>query len=714
VTEPQEPEGPQVPLPDPPESEQVIDLDDSSVEAAGEQPEDTGAPAAGSPEEAAAEEADTLLEGADPDAGEGDESAAHETRVDGFLNLVTGSGARFYQAGEIKFFGGEASALPRHGQVPVRFLKRMEASFAAPPCHDEMVKALGGRSAVQCYVGAPGTGRTTAAIMAAVRHLRAAGVRAEGNVRVLSAERGLSAIDWKAVPGSSVLLLPLPPDAPGPDVAECGTIAEELSRRGSALIIVTDREPRGSASLRYDHLVDYRPPSLREVFGRHLLLQLERDRVREILSTPSVSREVERCGSPREAAALAAEVLGRVDGVPDDQLVTGWEPEALERARGELAANPVWRRAFLVAAAVLDGQPAETVIREAKRLADLHTTGADQNTVRSADRFAGPVKDWSENTETVGEAVGDGSGQRLRLVHPRLAGHLLDVFWREHLGERDAFLSWLHGLGDHPRPQVRAKAAQAVARLASHDHDHVLRETVRAWARGGGFRTRQTAAWSLEALAVVSDERTVRKVHGLVKGWIKSSNIQLVAAGVTAYGTFLGAQDPDETLARLREAAGGRIRRRGSSDRIEREIVTITQRALLDMFAAGAEEQVVRELAAWSRFPHGRRRLAAAQSLLQLARRVERGSGRPVLAVLALGQPALRDDLVLLWRNALHPGRGDERSWEALHHWIVLAENDPELADVVAAVIEGVQADNALARRLDYHRRLWKFRRARG
>lgn len=681
-----------------------------------------GESAAETPNDAPAQQkVEGRLEDADPDPESSDNDAAEADRSRGMitLNRLEGDRNRIYEAEHMIFYGTEISAVPRHGPVPATLLKKLRSVYVATPCEGKLLSALR-VSPLQCLVGPARTGRTTAAIAIAASYLEQEGRRVEGNVHILTTAHGLAAVDASSIPEGKALIMAV-------DEVQSSllTVIEDCLRlRRSILIVVTAAEPVGPTTLKDNWTVYYSPPAPEDVFRRHLELRLPPNRVDELLSLNDVRTNLGQCKYPHEAFVLTARVIASLDdGLPDDKLLSGLESSGLlNRANEELRKNELWKRNFLIATTVLFDLAAGTVTREATRLAELHEPKTAHNEVHRTRWFEGPLTDWSDCVEPFGNLASDGSGRVVRLAHPELAQHLLRVVWHEHLGERDMLLSWLLGLGAHPQKRVRVKAAQTAAQLACYDFDVVIREVIQAWAMDGGFRTRQTSSLALEALTVAAGGRFAGRVRGLVRSWAKTNNIQLLASAVTVYGTFLGAKDPDEALDRMEEITGGRVRRwdgrRDSSlDMVEHELATIVHHALLSVFDAGAQEQVIHALAGWSRLPHWRWQRAAVRTLVDLARKVG-SNGWPLLAELANAQSRIYADVLALWRNALDSSHRNENGWDALRRWQERADqlcSDPDSGDLVGLIerlLADMRADSAeMTKSLDFHQQIWAFRK---
>ncbi|GAA3449744.1 hypothetical protein [Dactylosporangium matsuzakiense] len=674
-------------------------------------------------DEAPAKEGDRF-EDSDPNAESGDDdAAAHRDRMRGYSRYASyssGDNSDTYQAEQINFYAGEPSVVPMHGAVPGTVLRRLEECYVEPPAARRLLAALSS-SPVQCLVGPPSHGRTTTALAVAVRHLRERRLKVDGNVDILAAEQGLGAVTKKTVPDGKALILTLPPDASAPDVAWFGAIAETFRDRGSFMIVISTQEPAGAAVLRDELTVRYEPPPVTAVFRRHLrrLGDAEADRISTL---PEVRDAVRGCATPRTAALLAVEVLdNRNNGLPDSELLSGEPSDHLASARKELRESELWDRILLVASTVMADLSAGSVTREAFRLAELHKPNDVQADGPKVEWFTGPER-WPSSIK-LGDASAEGAGRTVRLSHPRLSVPLLRAIWEDHVGERDVLLPWLYGLGLHPHKRVRVKAAQAVAQLACYDFDVVMREVLQVWAIDGQFRSRESCALALEALAVAADGRFAKRVRGQVRGWAGSNSVALRATAVAVYGTFLGAQDPDEALSRIREIAGSKVFRGNgqwrAAEQAEAGLANIVLRAVIDVFNAGAQEKVIHALAGWADIPAWRWRRAAARGLRELAR-LDGAGPWPLLVELSVVQDSTYDAVLRLWRNALEAKHRDEASWEALRRWLKQAQDlrNNDSAGSLRAVVQRLEADLRagspdLGRHLDFHQQIWKFRERR-
>jgi hypothetical protein len=713
--------------PEAPPQESVIDFTPEPEPAADLEPS-APEPAASAEEH---EEHEATLEGADPEPSDDDALTAPRIRAlllawlnevgnrSGFSNASVGDGTQVFQAGKMYIHGAEIAAAPRRGPVPASLLRPLSSVYAEARCHRELLGALL-HSPLQCLVGKPRTGRNTTAIAVASDYLKHRRLKVEGSIHILTSDHGLAAVDEKAIPEDAALII----DVAELQTAHFGPIEDELRRKRSALIVVAAAEPAGPAALSQNRTVAYRPPSTESVFRRHLGMRLPTERVDAIVSLQGVRANLEPCRSANEAARLAAEVLSEIDNdIEDADLLSEVEPSGFLGVAGkELCADEHWKRHFLIAATVLSDLPASTVVREATRLAELHEPDVNTSEIHRSRWFEGPIELWSESIELADQD--DGTGRTVRLTHPGLAPHLLRLVWREHLGERDLLLTWLLGLGNHPQRPVRDKAAEAAAQLACYDFDFIAREVIRPWALDGRYRTRQTAALAIETLTVADDGRFASRVQRLVKGWATGGNVRLLAASAAAYGTFLGAQEPQTALDGIRGITGSRVNRshwrRGSSrpERIERELAGIVRKALVNLFDAGAQENVLLELEQWARLPHWRWKKAAARSLVDLAGKDGRG-GVPLLVELAAGQSEIYGAVLTLWRNAFDPEYRNEAGWDALRRWLDFADEHrgtaateaADVVDVVDRLAADLSNDADIAKSFAFHQQIWAFRK---
>ncbi|WP_283133310.1 hypothetical protein [Rhizohabitans arisaemae] len=603
------------------------------------------------------------LEGA-PEEPEHESEVALHARTQGFgtRDGVLGERPGDRPRGRAAFFTGGGPDLPRAGPLTPWQVRRLQATLVETPAERELVRGLS-RDPVRILAGAPGTGRTVTALAAVARHAVPRGTDPTGRVHLIE---GLPPDPRHAagLPANSGLVLVLRAAAGPPGRGPLADLARTLAERRGVLVIVADTAPTADAG----RLVRHTPPGPDEVFDAHLRAWLGPVGGAAVRAAPGVAAEIRRCRSLREAAGLAERLAaGFLDGLPVAEVLA--EPvlaEELAAWQTGFGASPGWRRTFAVAVAVLDAMPLPTVVRAAEDLYGL----LPRREAEPPDTFGGPAGRWSPLVGVAEQENGPGRGLVARLRHPGLREPILRSVWRARPGLRDPVLTWIHGLAGHPDVRVRVKVAQAVAEWARHDFPAVLRAVLDVGARDGRLRPRQVVAWALEALAFADDGVLADRVRRLVGDWAGGADVRCRATALAAYGTFLGARYPGDAFAGMRRVVERRLGRFDGGDeamteRDEEAIIGIVRRSLLDLFAAGAQAEVVWTLAEWAGRRHPPWRKAAADCLVRLATRRGDRPGLPVLMELADERPELRLPIVLLWRNALesrHP-----RARQVLH-----------------------------------------------
>jgi hypothetical protein len=701
------------------------------------------------------------LEDADPDSGPlGDDEReqgsqdAFDARVDGLDTMLADGERRHSVYGDItstgeraqinqvhhqeNYYGQERSARPVITALPARYVKMMRGTYIESESYHDLLRGFG-QSPLQVLVGREhNRGRATTALAAVAAHAAPPGADLTDKVHFVETRGDAESVALSGLPARSGLVLVLGEGEPVPGPVWLAQVNRTLSAPGcgSVLVVVASEAPYGQVDA---GLVTYTMPPLELICEAHLRARLERGLARGIAAMAAVLNELGSYRSPEEARLLAKDLAeGYRRGLAAKVIIANRDPETqLKQIDSQLTEAPVWQRAYLVASAVLDGTSVGTVVREASRLADLVEADGETRESDRGERFTGKMRDWSEGCVELGDTA-EGTGRTVRVVHQRLVPRILEEVWQEHVGMRDAMLAWLKQLAVHPEVRVRVKGAQAVAKLATYDFDVIRREILAPWAGNGGFRPRQAAAWALEALALAEGGRLAPRVRGLVREWVRGSNVQLEAAGVAAYGTFLGAEYPTEALKSMREVVAGRLLGAGGRDRVERaerELANIVRAATLEMFVAGAQNQVVAELAEWTRMPMWRLRRCSARCLVGLAKREGGQPGWPVLLELADGRDSFRANVSVLWCNALAAENDPAAAWDALHRLILRAENAgqqwpaaagmmtrAELSDEAVRFRELVRrlltdiasgdrpADRERLRSLRFHIRLWEFR----
>jgi hypothetical protein len=322
-----------------------------------------------------------------------------------------------------------------------------------------------------------------------------------------------------------------------------------------------------------------------------------------------------------------------------------------------------------------------------------------------------PIEEWARCVRSLEPdlATPPGTGRVIRLEHPALGPALLTTAWQSHVGMRDAIMTWVRQLADHEDAGVRIAAAQIAGKLATYDFTVIRTEILTAWAASGKFSHRQAVACAVEPLA--QQKLLSGRVRKMVRGWASGLDPSRCAAAIAVYGTGYGASYPDEAIDGMTRIARSRVltstgrRARDTEQALARAI----SRSMTEMFAAGADAQVVSALHRWTLSDAWLLRWAAARSLTRLARQ---GGNRPALLVLAGQQPKLRDAIVELWRTALVEGESVRDAWNALRYWVTDADAGPA-GDWLRELVAVLGADPRVGGRLHYHVTLWEFQSGR-
>lgn len=674
--------------------------DDETRERTG-LPQGSAPDAGDGPEQPALEDADPEEAALSGDGREENEQRAFDARVRGLKTLFGsaqhGANSRQYQAENMYFYGGVGPPRFRTGPLRDEQVRPLLRTYVRSPVHAALLDGLR-RYPVQILVGPPETGRFTTALHAIAEHLAGpdhGGRDLTGRIHLIESLAALHDLDGSPSAERRGYIHMPAPDSPAPSAAQLNLIAEALFERRSVLIMIAENAIDDPTGLVAHNMLRHEPPPLDLVFGRHLSVALGMEDTWRPAEDDPLHEEIRRCRSPRQAASLAADIAAGLErGLTTEQVLRERDPtEFFATADRELASEKP--RIYLLTCAVLDGSVVNTVVREYERL--FRRIFPDEEIDRSKS-----IGEWSACVD-VYPSDRPGAGSTVRLAHPRLAAKILEDVWQGHVTLRDHLLAWLKELAGHPDPQVRIKAGHATAKLATFDFDVVRREVLRDWASDGRYRTRQAVASALEALAIADEGRFAPRVRRLVNDWARSSELGLLAAAVAAYGTFLGAEYPQDALKAMRQIAGGRVLRpdgrRGDVDRAERNLANIVQRALVDVFLAGAHEQVLAELTEWARLPLWRWRRCAAACLVRLSGLTDQGTRRPLLLEMIDGRPDLRAYVAGLWRNALNREHQMAEAWAALRDLIRLAESArprrPEAGNGAAAASRPGPADQS-------------------
>jgi hypothetical protein len=615
--------------------------------------------------------------------------------------------------------GTEAPQL-RPGPLLPQQLERLRGTYVPTNSHAEVISLLNGRHLILLN-GRQGTGRRATALIALDDFIRSAREADEATVCVelmdelpsLSSALDIS----KMRKGHGYVCAVL--DGKIPASGLLSSLQSRLRDEAGAYLLVTgDWAARPRDDLARDYLVDHDPPPASAILRKYLHRELGQERVTAVLNDLALDEELARLTRPADAAEFAAYVIAGLRlRLPVGTILAGWRPaNKITEAEGEFKDGDRWKRSFLLACAVLDGQPAGTVSRATQFLMRLQSENGEPN---AAEAPATPIEDWAACVRTSDAAQGApaGSGRIVQLEHPTLGPAILRTAWQSHVGMREAILPWLRHLADHDEIDVRMAAAQIVGKLATYDFDVIRFEILAEWAGSGRFNDRQATAWAVEALA--QQDRFAGRVRKLVRGWARSGDTARCATAIAVYGTSYGAYHPHEAIDAMRRIAGSRVL---AAKALEQALARTISQSMTEMSAAGANTEVLSALGQWAHSDAWLIRWAAARCLTRLARQTEDRNGDragwPALLSLIDKKPALQQAVTALWQNALTEGPITESSWEALRYWLesdkrVRAEDSEYVRKLLREFLFTL-AENARVRdRLRFHVDLWEFRRRR-
>lgn len=206
---------------------------------------------------------------------------------------------------------------------------------------------------------------------------------------------------------------------------------------------------------------------------------------------------------------------GETDG-KDDSEVANANAECVQ----------LFRRAFLVSAAIFHGLPLASVTVATNSLAQC-LAADDADLAKAMIPFTQPtgaLLTWLEADPEIPTADSplDPVGRRtVRLRKPEMADVVLEVVWNEYHLVGEALLGWLHRLatggvpGMHKEFELQLRAAQAVGRLAVYDYAAV-NQRIHDWIEGSAAGRR---AAGLAAQVVLADARTGPAFAREVSSW---------------------------------------------------------------------------------------------------------------------------------------------------------------------------------------------------
>ncbi|RKT54258.1 hypothetical protein [Saccharothrix australiensis] len=425
------------------------------------------------------------------------------------------------------------------------------------------------------------------------------------------------------------------------------------------------------------------------------------------LADADLARELEFRASPRVVVQFAQTVVHGACGNREPAELTAKLPDRLRQAAVEALREPgaapdephraPLRQAVLAGYAVFHGRPLAEAF-EASTLLCHEILPRFETRAPGLDRAVFDSNLSELISHIIVQDGPDGSeGPKLaEFVAPSFSRIVLDVVWHDFVSTRAPVVAWLDVLAGHDREPMRVRAAQAAGLLARYDFDEIHRRLLRHWARGNA-RYRDSTALALEMTA--SSERLFGRVCDLIRSWAEeSADSRLQDCAARAYGTVIGARLPSDALRALRRLAA-------KPDLARSAAISV---ALARLFAASAHEQVLDALGDWRAARDRTVRLHAVRAMLILTRAYLGSDEQQALPALVAAREDWQDTLVELWRVALIGRETAGRAWQALHRWLLDAE-DGGRRDLVESLAARVFAP-PVAVRAAFHLDLWSAR----
>jgi hypothetical protein len=315
-------------------------------------------------------------------------------------------------------------------------------------------------------------------------------------------------------------------------------LAEQVRTWNTRLVVLL---PTNSHPV--DAPIEHHPPLLDDVFERRFAWKTGGDTSKR---DDAVNRELRACRTPREAADLADLLaVGLKEGRETDDIFAGRSARLREELRARLSQKKSrMGRCFMIAAAVLEGRPVETVSQAAINLAKKVDEELDQRTNSDQPR---EDREWEQLSQWANLAAADivpapgPDGGRIVRMRPEAPSHLvLQVVWEELATLRRPLVEWLRELTeDHDQSQ---HAAEAIGRIGGQDFAAIERDFLDDWASSKSARRHDLAAHALKVAANHSNGLT-RIVLGRLREWARGNrNRRLIV--IQTYGSELGLTKP--------------------------------------------------------------------------------------------------------------------------------------------------------------------------
>ncbi len=281
-----------------------------------------------------------------------------------------------------------------------------------------------------------------------------------------------------------------------------------------------------------------------------------------------------------------------------------------------------------------------------------------------------------------------------------LTHELLDVVWNQYPASQHGMLGWLNHLASHQQAVVRQRAALAAAVFAEFDFEQVVANLLGDWAGSYKARVRQAAGIGLAQAA--RNPRLTRTVTRKVHEWARGDWFLLQETAARAYAVGLTALVPVRSVLNDLHAIGQNEKALASP------AVADALEALSAPSTIGA---IATALVEWQKSGHECLVAHAARGIVALARQNsdDTPAAWPLLLAWAEKDPKGPHILASMLGHSIRGPHTCGAICETVHRWIVTAEYDGPMAEVLLAVLTQVSTDMEARRRLRYHfARQWR------
>ncbi|MGW7520408.1 hypothetical protein ACWGJ2_32985 [Streptomyces sp. NPDC054796] len=373
---------------------------------------------------------------------------------------------------------------------------------------------------------------------------------------------------------------------------------------------------------------------------------------------------------PSEAARLAWLIAqARGDGEEGKNAVaeefTDWRAHLAGWFEDHAEPEELRERCFLLAAALLEGAPAATVLDAADVL--FHEVGGK---LPPGGALAG--RDLDKRREVIRASLVEGEGLSLEAERHGLPQAVLTYVWEQRPQLRSVLLEWASRISGPKGTAVHhlRRIADCLVQLSLLPGGAVVGSVATEWIEAGGAAHRRLAREVLETMAL--HPVTGVAVRKQLYDWAlqKSTSQKLATAVAQICAGQLGRHYPRVALTRLRLLAA-------RSDEAARDAVADAVRTLLEV--PERRMLVLSEIVGWAEAQDGDTRKAGAHTFLALTGLD--GDALPLRppAAEASGGPAdgTADWFIRGWRAALAEPATAEAAYGTLEAWL----DSEELAD---------------------------------